>query len=135
YNPKDFSSLELKNVLNDAYLKNLLITDCFFSNVIIQDNELKFMPTYRIEVEESFGTYNLELGDFYFGIDNDVVKLYPLEYVTGFEGKVYLKDILTYYNVLDEDTLLYKFTKDELMNYYEQYMIDINREKENSMGL
>ena len=132
YNPKNFSSLELRNVLNDDYLMSLLINDCFFSNVIIQDYKLKFIPNYRIEVDEELGGALLDLGDCYFGLDNEEVKLYPLNYVSGFDGKVYLKDILTYYNVLSEDTLLYSFTKDELMGYYDQYMEDIN--KENAFG-
>lgn len=134
YNPRDFSSLELSNILNDYYLMDIMMDDCFFSTVIIKDNTLKFRPNYQIEIDDGFGKFNLALGNCFFVIKDDKVCLHPLNYAKEANGKIYLKDILTYYNVLDEDTLLYYFTKDELMEYYYMYLEDNVIEKEKGMS-
>lgn len=135
FNPADMSSLELSNIFNEEYLMDVLVDDCFFTNITIQDESLVFMPTIKIVVKEDIGISAFDLGEYFFGIEDDGVRLYPIKYTTGFEGKVYLKDILTYYNVLDEDIFEYEFTEEELMNYYENYIKDIEQENNNSMGL
>ena len=137
YNPKDFSSLELTDVLYDYYLMDILSNDCFFSNVLIKDDTLVFIPKCRVIVNEPNSTTDFELSEYFFGKDysDNEVKIYPLEYTNGFEFKVYLKTILAYYNVLDEETFEYHFTKEELMNYYEKYLEDMNLENSSRLGL
>lgn len=137
YNPKDFSSLELTDVLNDYYLMDILYNDCFFSNVLIKDDTLVFIPQCRVIVNEPNSTTDFELNEYFFGKDysDNEVKIYPLEYTNGFEFKVYLKTILAYYNILDEETFEYHFTKQELMDYYEKYLEDMNLENSSSLGL
>lgn len=136
YNPADMTCLELSNVFNKNYLMDVLLEDCFFTNIIIQDNDFVFIPTINIVARRTIDDiWNCDLGEIFFCTEHDKVKISPLNYVTGLEEKVYLKDILVYYDVLDEDIFKYEFTEDELMNYYENYMKDMNRENNNSMGL
>lgn len=136
YNPKDSSKLELANVFNDYYLSAVLSSDCFFSNLMVKDGSLKFVPEYTVRISKETGTIGYIMDNCYFFIENDTPILYPLcSTSSGNYGKVYLKDILTYYNVLEENVFEYVFTEEELMEYYENYIKDMEQENNNGMGL
>ncbi len=135
YNPKDFDSLELTNVLNDYYLLDLLKDYDMFCNLMIEDGNIIITPKYQINIQDGDKIFSGDLGSCYFAYQDDQLVLSPLEYTTGFEEKVYLKYILDYYGILDENTLQYGFTKEELISYYNNYINDISLDSNIHFGI
>lgn len=129
FNPKEFNSLELTMFLNDYYLKIFSQRYSLFHNLLVVDEELKVTPNYHVIVTNTQNDYVDDLGEFYFySIDDDIL-LSPIDQMTYQDGKIiYLKDILYYYGMLDEDILEYNFSYDELIDLYYKYVSDVSLE-------
>lgn len=137
YKPTEFSSLELANVLNDYYLIDLLKSNELFDNIIIVDDQTKYLPNYRINITKEKrlpGSYNLNRCYFEVNEKYGDLLFYPLDHTLGVNNPVYLKYILDYYGILDEDILEYNFSYDELVDLYYRYINDISLEN-NAVGL
>lgn len=97
--------------------------------MLVVDEELKVTPNYHVIVTNTQNDYVDDLGEFYFySIDDDIL-LSPIDQMTYQDGKIiYLKDILYYYGMLDEDILEYNFSYDELIDLYYKYVSDVSLE-------
>lgn len=137
YKPTEFNVLELANVLNDYYLIDLLKDEELFNNIMIVDDEARYLSNYQIIVngDDKFSQF-FDLGTCFFELDEKTgdIAFYPLDYTPGFNNPVYLKYILDYYGILDEDILEYNFSYDELVDLYYKYINDVSLEND-TVGL
>ncbi len=125
-NNTDLEYLELSNVLNQEYLKELIKEDDLFHNILLKDEELYMLPSYQIRLSINGKTSApLDLGEFYFVIENGNIELCPFHVANEISEKIYLKNVLDYYGILNKNQLEYIFTQEELIEYYQNYINDI----------
>lgn len=122
FNLNALDYIELSTILNEYYLIELCETYNVFYNIIMKDNQPVVMPNYQLVVNNQY----YDLGAFYFTVENNNLVIYPFQYSTGFNEKIYLKNILDYYNILNETHLEYAFTEEELIEYYYKYVNDLS---------
>ncbi|MCI9279689.1 MAG: hypothetical protein HFJ02_02675 [Bacilli bacterium] len=102
----NFEKLELREILNEEYLKEIMIQKDLFKNVFITGNALKFEPLLTYYVTDEKGErHKFNLNRQYFG-----------------EKDIYFKDILKYYGLLEETKTEYYFTSQEINEIIASYM-------------
>lgn len=122
FNLKGLDYIELSTILNEYYLMEFCETHNDFYNIMLKDGQLVVMPNYQLIVNNQ----HYDLGACYFTIENDNLIIYPFQYSTGFNGNVYLKNVLDYYNILNENQLEYEFTYENLIKLYYDYTNDLS---------
>jgi len=126
FKDNSFNTLELLSVFNEEYLRKRVQEDSsLFENLFIEEEELRLEPYYFLYLkEENGGTYGIYLNQCVvyqsedFSFQSHAIAM-PLSY--SVETSLYLKDILEYYHLLNENQNEYTFTRyeiEELVNTY-----------------
>lgn len=127
YNPREFNELNLEFVLNDYYLKMMLLENReVISNLILNEEELKFIPKINIEgmTDSGYGYANYFVeGKSYDGEERIFIDEIPAYY---YLNKIRLSDLLDYFGLLDIEQEEITMSKEEIKDYYFRYLADSN---------
>lgn len=128
-------NLNLDNYLTMEYLTEILRQKPnLFSNVLLKDNSIYFLPDYRIKVYDNKNVYSLKPTNIYDTyVDNGITKrmlvindkmldLGPGEY----QESVDFMDVLEYFSLLKPDKLEYEFTTSEIVELFIRYQKEQN---------
>ncbi len=112
-NKSNYEILELNSILNETYLKQLIIeNEDLFKNVFVTDDTIIVEPYLMYYVKDETGEeHRFNLNRQYFA-----------------EEGVYFKDILKYYGLLEENKTEYYFTTQEINDLIVKYMEEQNNE-------
>lgn len=121
---KNLESLDLSTILNQEYLIEAIKKDNKFVNVQVKNEEIYLEQIYYLRVGNDNKFYVCYLQDFYFFEQDGNINMGYKETETS--EKTYLKDIMEYYGLLNEEHPDYSYTEEELISLYEQYRNDIS---------
>ncbi len=138
-----YESLNLNTILSTDYLTEFLKGSSWFSNVSLEDDHIIVTPLYQISYEDpDYGSTLLDITDIYLSKTSDINGDFYIELNCGYNAPtkidinpdlinniVTLKDIMNYFNMLDENVLTYHFTKDEITNLFLSYYHNLSENK------
>ena len=127
YSPREFNELNLEFILNDYYLKMMLLENReVINNLSLNEEELKFIPKINIEgmadSDKGYANYFVE-GKSYDGEERIFIDEIPVYY---YLNKIRLSDLLDYFGVLDIEKEEITISKEEIKHYYFRYLADSN---------
>ena len=127
YSPREFNELNLEFILNDYYLKMMLLENReVINNLSLNEEELKFIPKINIEgmtdSDKGYANYFVE-GKSYDGEERIFIDEIPVYY---YLNKIRLSDLLDYFDLLDIEQEEITISKEEIKHYYFRYLADSN---------
>lgn len=131
-NLDNMDKLELTNILNESYLKEVQTNKILFKNLFVDKEEITLEPYHFLTIcKESGGKYGVHLNQCLlfpseknFEVTSSTTICLNLE--TPFEEPFYLKDVLNYYNLLEDSQITYAFTEEEIKELIEKYIEEMN---------
>lgn len=131
-------NIELSYVFNDAYLKYLEERYDLYKNVVINDDNIIVIPNSKLHITDDNTFYSLELCQIYKYNGVMTIKGVNIPIDLTWDGDDFfvtnLINILNYYNMLDENTDIYAFSKEELQELVMRYINDTVLNKDASLG-
>lgn len=132
YSPNldNVGELELSTILNEEYLKKMQIKENIFSNLFVDKDKLILEPYHFLALSNENGKN--------FGIDlNQCLLVFAKDFEVSntsiglnieilLEEPIYLKDVLNYYNLLEDNQVTYVFTEAEIKELVEKYIEEMN---------
>ncbi len=130
-NEKNVEQLELINILNEEYLKE---KPGLFQNLFIEEDELLLEPYYFLYLEmEKGGIYGIFLNQCFLVSTEENTFVSRTELGVNIElppeEKIYLKDILNYHGLLQENQEEYHFTEQKIKELVQSYLEEMEYNK------
>ncbi len=123
--------LDLEDVLNEDYLKMVQTANNTFKNIETVDGNIIIIPDYTISIEQEIDQEKVKesysLADCLITSTDGIVRIngtnISFNSILPLTNPIGLKDVLASFNVLDENTLEYYFTVDEIISMIKNYIV------------
>ena len=138
-----YEEINLNAILSTDYLTEFLKKSNWFSNVSLKDSQIIVTPLYKINyTDKEYGTTLIDITDIYLSKTSDINSDFYVELTCGYAAPtkisinpdlitdmVTLKEVMSYFNMLDENITTYSLTKEEIENLFLSYYDTLSENK------